>query len=144
MLDAVRHGEVQRVLIWSIDRVGRSFADLVAFLEVCRSGGVSLWLDQARIDTAGSNGLSLFDVAGMLAHHQRQTRRDRILRGQAAARGNPNVRFGRPPLPELKVQKARMLLAAGNGLRQTARMAGISPASVGRLKAGLATVAPSN
>jgi len=144
LLDAIRAGEIQRVLIWSIDRVGRSLTDLVAFLEACRSAGVSLWLDHERIDTAASNGLSLFDVGGMMAHHQRQSRRGQILRGQAVARGNPNVRFGRPPLPEGKIEKARMLLSTGKSLRQTARLAGISPTSVGRLKTGLEPTVASN
>lgn len=143
LMHAIRAGEVTRALIWSIDRVGRSLADLVGFLEICRAAGVSLWLDHEKLDTETGNGLSLFDVSEVLAHHQRQTRRDRILRGQAAAR-RMNVRFGRPALPDAKVEKAKMLLVAGNGVHQTARMAAISPAAVCRLRAGLETTAASN
>jgi DNA invertase Pin-like site-specific DNA recombinase len=78
---------VNKVLIWSIDRVGRSLVDLVTFMEACRAAGVSLWLYEQGLDTAGSNGLPLFDVTAMLAFHLRQTRRDRILRGQANRQG---------------------------------------------------------
>ena len=35
--DAIRHGHVQKVLIWSIDRIGRSLEELVRFLEMCRT-----------------------------------------------------------------------------------------------------------
>lgn len=53
-------------------RAGRSLTDLVALLDTCRIAGVSLWLDQEKLDTAASNGLSLFDLAGMMGHHLRQ------------------------------------------------------------------------
>jgi DNA invertase Pin-like site-specific DNA recombinase len=138
LIDLVRNGAIEKVLLWSIDRVGRSLIDLVAFMETCRTAGVSLWLDEQGIDTAGSNGLPLFDVTQMMAFHLHQTRRDRILRGQAAARSS-SIRFGRPPIAKAKVEKARIALIAGNGVRQAARLAGISAASASRLKTALAT-----
>jgi DNA invertase Pin-like site-specific DNA recombinase len=120
-----------------VDRPGgRSPVDPVTFMETCRAAGVSLWLDQEKLDTTASNGLSLFDVAGMMAQHLRQSRRDRILRGQAAARA-ASVRFGRPPIPEVKVEKAKHFLISGKGVRTAARLAGISAASASRLKATL-------
>jgi hypothetical protein len=73
----------------------------------------------------------------MFAVYQlRQNRRDRILRGQAAARA-ASIRFGRPPIPVTKVEKAKAGLAAGKGVREVARLAGISAASVSRLKNGV-------
>jgi hypothetical protein len=93
-------------------------------MEVCRTAGVSLWLDGQQLDTAASNGLPLFNVTEMMAFHLRQTRRDRILRGQAAVRGI--VRFGRPPIAKAKLMRDKQELAAGKGVRQVARLAGIS------------------
>jgi DNA invertase Pin-like site-specific DNA recombinase len=136
LLDAIRSGEIDKVLICGIDRVGKSLAELVTFLETCRSAGTSLWLDDQNLDTAMSNGLSLADVSMLLAFHLRQSRRDRILRGQAAARAL-SIKFGRPSIPMNKVEKAKRELAAGNGVRQVARLAGISPASVSRLKSSM-------
>lgn len=139
LLDAIRAGEVQKVLMVGIDRMGRSLADLVSVLETCRAAGVSLWLDQEKLDTTASNGLSLFDVAGMMAHHLRQGRRGKILRGQQAARA-ASVKFGRPKLIDIKpakVQRAKEALNAGMPLRKVARMTGISTTSVSRLKTNL-------
>ena len=136
LIEAIRSAAIDRVLVWSIDRIGKSLADLVTFMEQCRAAGVAVYLDQEKIDTAGSNGMSLFDVSGMMAHHLRQSRRDRILRGQAAAR-SLTIRFGRPPIAKPKVEKAKQFLAAGKGVRQVARMAGISPASVSRIKTSM-------
>jgi DNA invertase Pin-like site-specific DNA recombinase len=123
-----------------VDRVGRSLVELVSFMEICRNAGVGLYLYDREIDTTTTNCMSLFDVAAMMAFHLRQSRRDKILQGQAAARG-ASVRFGRPPIPEGKVEKARQFLAEGKGVRQVARMAGISAASASRLKASLKEMA---
>src|ERR1700720_2667888 len=46
LMNARRSGLVDKVLLWSIDRVGRSLVDLVTFMETCRTAGVSLWLDE--------------------------------------------------------------------------------------------------
>jgi DNA invertase Pin-like site-specific DNA recombinase len=101
------------------------------------SGSVAVsaevYIHDQRIDTSTSNGLSLFDMASMMARHLRQGRRDRILRGQAAAR-SANVRFGRPPIASAKAERAKAHLGAGKGVRETARLVGISAASVSRLK----------
>ena len=77
----------------------------------------------------------------MMALHLRQSRRDRILRGQAAAR-SLSIRFGRPPIPTAKIEKAKHFLAMGKGVREVARLAGgISPSSVSRIAASLRSTA---
>ena len=137
LLEAIGSGGVQKVLMWSIDRLGRSLADLVTCMNVCRARGVGLYLHEQNLDTATSNGLSIFDLSEMMALHLRQLRRERILRGQAAARA-ASVRFGRPPISASKVEKVERGLAAGKGVRQVARLAGISAASCSRIKSALA------
>jgi DNA invertase Pin-like site-specific DNA recombinase len=102
------------VLVFSMDRLGRSLVELVGALESCRSAGTSVYVHDRQIDTSTNNGMSLLDPASMMAHHLRQARRDRILRGQAAAR-SANVRFGRPPISVVKIEKAKMGLASGEG-----------------------------
>jgi DNA invertase Pin-like site-specific DNA recombinase len=137
LIDLIRRGALDRVLIWSIDRIGKSLIDLVACIETCRLAAVAVYLDQQNIDAEGYG--TLFDIGAMLSLHLRQSRRDRILRGQAAAR-TLSIRFGRPPIAKAKVEKVRIALAAGKGVRQAARLAGISAASASRLKSALGTV----
>ena len=140
LLRAVRSGAIDKVLVSSIDRIGRSLPDLVTFIEACRSAGASLWLDEQGIDTTTSNGMSMFDLSMMMALHLRQSRRDRILRGQAAARA-ASIQFGRPPIARAEVARAERESAAGKGVRQVARLAGISAASVSRLKSAMTVTA---
>jgi DNA invertase Pin-like site-specific DNA recombinase len=135
LIDAIRKRTIDRVLIWSVCRIGKSLIDLVSLMETCRTAGVSVFMLEQGIDTATSNGMSLLDLTTMMALHLRQSRRDRILRGQAAAR-SLSIRFGRPPIPTAKVEKAKHLLEQGKGVREVARLAGgISPSSVSRIKA---------
>jgi DNA invertase Pin-like site-specific DNA recombinase len=137
LIEAIRSGSVERVMLYGIDRAGRTLAELVGLIETCRTHGVALYFRNQNLDTATSNGLSIFDLAEMMALHLSQSRRDRILRGQAAARA-ASVRFGRPPISAFKVERAKQELAAGNGVRKVARLAGISPASCSRIKSALA------
>ena len=133
LIDAIRNGTIDKVLLWSIDRIGRSLVEMIGFLEVCRTADVAFYCHEQGLDTETCNGMSLFDMASMMALHVRQTRRDRILRGQATARAL-SIRFGRPPIARAKVEQAERELAAGKGVREAARLAGISAASASRLK----------
>jgi DNA invertase Pin-like site-specific DNA recombinase len=142
LLAAIRVGAVEKVLLFSIDRVGRTLAEVVSFMEACRTTGTDIYIHDRRIDTATSNGLTLFGLGAMLAYHLRQGRRDRILRGQAAAR-SADIRFGRPPIPPAKAAKVRTLLAGGKGVRETARLGGISAATVCRIKASMNSIVAS-
>jgi len=131
---AAEHGWiVARVFTDRPMPLGRSLNELVGLLEMCRTAGVELYVHDRSLDTAASHAVTLFEITSMMMQHLHQSRRDRILRGQAAAR-LANVRFGRPPLPATKIQKAQRELASGKGVRAVARSAGISAASVSRLK----------
>ena len=94
--------------------------------QACRYG----WTNRRSIPEQSN---ALFMMSEAMALHLRQSRRDRILRGQAAARAL-SIRCGRPPIPIVKVERAKKLLATGKGVREVARMAGISVASASRLK----------
>jgi DNA invertase Pin-like site-specific DNA recombinase len=141
LIEAIRAGAIDKVLILGIDRVGRSLVELTTFMETCRTAGVSLWLDEQNIDTEESD--SLFGMAALLSLHLRQSRRDRILRGQAAAR-SLSIRFGRPPLGSVKVEKAKLLLRSGKGVREASRLAGISAASASRIKNAMGSALAAN
>jgi len=129
LVDAIRNGEIDIVCISSICRVGRTVPDLVSFLETCRSADVSVWIDEQRIETA-----TLFDFSRMMALHLRQARRGRILQGLAASRAM-SIPCGRPRISRARTEKAERELIAGKGVREAARIAGISAASASRIKA---------
>ena len=45
MINAIQLGAIDRVLVWSIDRIGKSLVELVGFMETCRLHDVSLWVE---------------------------------------------------------------------------------------------------
>ena len=49
LIEAIRSAAIDRVLVWSIDRIGKSLADLVAFMEQCRAACVAVDLYEERI-----------------------------------------------------------------------------------------------
>ena len=125
--------------MYSIDRLGRSLVDLVACMDVCRARGVGLYLHEQNLDTATSNGLSLFDFAGMMTLHLRQSRRD--TNSPWSGCGTCSISSLWPPSNPGRQgrEKAKQGLAAGKGVRQVARLAGISAASVSRIKSASAS-----
>ena len=61
LIDAIRNGTVDRVMIWSVCRIGKSLIDLVSFMETCRTAGVAVFMLEQGIDTETSNGMSMLD-----------------------------------------------------------------------------------
>ena len=59
--------------------------------------------------------------------------------GLLRARG-AGIRFGRPPVPPSRLEKVRMALREGQGVRQVARSCGVSAAKASRIKAEMVGV----
>ena len=69
--DRLCHGiarrEFDQVSAWSVDRLGRSLQELVAFLGELRAKGVDLYLHQQGIDTGTPAGKAMFQMMGVFA-----------------------------------------------------------------------------
>jgi DNA invertase Pin-like site-specific DNA recombinase len=98
-LDAMMKAASQRkfdlILVWSIDRLGRSLQNLVELLNDLQSMKVDLMFLQQGMDTSTSSGRMMFSIFGALAEFERNLIRERVIAGQnrAKARG---VKMGRP------------------------------------------------
>ena len=65
LLKAVARREVELVAAWSVDRLGRSMQDLVAFLEDLRGHGADLYLHQQALDISpGRHAVTVVDGWG--------------------------------------------------------------------------------
>ena len=51
LIGTIQSGAIEKVLMWSLCRIGKSLTDLVVFLESCRSAGVAVYLDEEKIDS---------------------------------------------------------------------------------------------
>ncbi len=127
---AIARREVDVVAAWSVDRLGRSLQDLVAFLEELEAKGVDLYLHKQGLDTSTPAGRALFQMLGVFSEFERAMIQERVRAGLARARSK-GTRLGRPRkvTPRL-VGKIKEAHAQGTPMRQIARDVGVSAASV--------------
>src|SRR5438105_2787108 len=83
---AITRRQFDIVAAWSVDRLGRSLQDLVAFLGELHGAGVDLYLDRQGIDTSTPAGKALFQMLGVFAEFERSIIQERIAAGIARAR----------------------------------------------------------
>lgn len=133
LLKAVSRREVDLIASWSVDRLGRSLSDLVGFLSDIQARGCDLYLHQQAIDTSTPSGRMLFQMLAVFAEFERAIITSRIIAGQARAKSK-GVKFGRPALPPIRLDKVRNALSDGQSIRAVAATTGVSTATVQRVK----------
>ena len=133
LLKCAARREFDMVAAWSVDRLGRSLQDLICTLAELQALGVGLYLHQQAVDTTTPAGRALFQMMGVFAEFERAMIRERINAGLARARAE-GKRLGRPPVAEAVAEGVLEALAAGQGIRATARRSGISAGTVRRKK----------
>ena len=92
-LDSLREGDT--LIVWRLDRLGRSLKDLIELVGELERKGVALRSLQEAIDTTSPGGKLIFHVFGALAEFERNLIRDRTKAGLAAARARGR-KGGRP------------------------------------------------
>ncbi|NFV81292.1 recombinase family protein [Magnetospirillum aberrantis] len=132
------------VMAWSVDRLGRSLQDLVAFLGELHSVGVDLFLHQQGVDTTTPAGKAMFQMLGVFAEFERAMIRERVNAGLARARQQGKT-LGRPKVADATEAAIRAALAAGGtGVRKIAGRFGVGVSVVQRIRAEMAEQAASS
>jgi DNA invertase Pin-like site-specific DNA recombinase len=131
---AIARREVDIVMAWSVDRLGRSLQDLIAFLAELRAVGCDLYLHQQGIDTTTPAGRALFQMLGVFAEFERAIIQERVKAGIARARAQ-GKHLGRPRINGETEQAIRAALATGKGIRKVARECGVGTSVVQRIRA---------
>ena len=128
---AIMRKEVDVVMAWSVDRLGRSLQDLVAFLNDLHAKGVDLYLHQQGIDTTTPGGKALFQLMGVFAEFERAIMQERIAAGLDRARAQ-GKRLGRPPTTDSVKHAILRQRARGLSMRAIAEELGIGLGTVQR------------
>ncbi|GAB3753090.1 recombinase family protein [Spirosoma pomorum] len=106
MLDQLRTGDT--VVIWKLDRLGRSLAHLIKLVSDLEEQGVGLLSLNDPIDTTTPQGRLVFRIFASLAEFERDVIRERTMAGVASARRRGRL-LGRPKgLTKQAEQKARL------------------------------------
>lgn len=139
LLKAVARSEINMVAAWSVDRLSRSLSHLIGLLGELDAKGCDLFLHQQALDSSSPQGRAMFALAGVFAELESSLISSRVKLGQQRARAQ-GVRFGRPPIPPIDIDKVKVRLAKGQSIRVIARATGMSTASVMRIKRSMETV----
>ena len=138
MADASSRKVADTVLVWKLDRFGRSLRDCLNNIETLESHGVRFIAVTQGLDTDERNPASRFllQVLGAAAEFERELIRERVTAGMKAARkagktmGRPRRIFNRDEVRELR--------ASGMSIAKIARTLGIGVGTVARTLAGAA------
>ena len=137
--DALCRDAAQRkfdvVMAWSVDRLGRSLQDLVAFLSELHALRIDLFLHQQGLDTTTPAGKAMFQMMGVFAEFERAMIQERVRAGLARARSE-GKRLGRPPIPvdlEKAIRAALNKPGRTEGVRKIAARFGVDPGTVQRI-----------
>jgi putative DNA-invertase from lambdoid prophage Rac len=132
LLRAARRREVDAILVWRLDRWGRSLLDLIGTLQELYAVGVGFVSLTEALDMTTPGGRALAGMLAVFAEFERDILRDRVKAGIAEARkeGRPH---GRPPTVQHHAPEISALFARGVSKRQIAARLKISRASVRRM-----------
>jgi DNA invertase Pin-like site-specific DNA recombinase len=108
-LDFARAGDT--LVVWRLDRLGRSLKDLIALVEELETGKIGFRSLQENIDTTTSGGKLIFHLFGALAEFERNLIRERTQAGLQAARARGRKGGRRPKLTAQQIEIGRSLAA---------------------------------
>ena len=129
MLDAARRGKIDLVVVWKLDRLGRSLQHLLQILDELQHLGVGfISLRDAGMDTTSPSGRLMFQLMGAFAEFERAMIRERVIAGVRRAQA-AGKHCGRPRV-EMDLRPARALLEKGHGLKKISAMLGVSRATL--------------
>jgi putative DNA-invertase from lambdoid prophage Rac len=134
LLEAARRREIDVVLVWRLDRWGRSVADLLATLQELQHLGVSFVSLTEALDLTTPAGRAMAALLAVFAEFEREILRERVRAGLAHARQN-GKRLGRPVTAGLHANHVRKLHRAGISKAEIARRLQIGRTSVRRILA---------
>lgn len=136
LLDKLRPGD--QVVVWRLDRLGRSLKHLVALVDQFAADGVELISLQENIDTSTASGKMVAQIFAVLAEFERNLISERTKAGLQAARARGRS-GGRPRAlseSQLKIARASLQDPAVQ-ISEVAKQLGVSRATLYRyLKSG--------
>jgi len=134
LLEAARRREIDVVLVWRLDRWGRSVTDLLATLQELDHLGVSFVSLTEALDLTTPAGRAMAGLLAIFAEFEREILRERTKAGLAHAREN-GKRLGRPATAAAHAAAIRKLHRAGVSKSEIARRLQIGRTSVRRILA---------
>jgi len=119
LLKAVRRRQVHVVVVWSLDRLGRSLRHLIALLDEFQHVGVGFVSLREGLDCATPAGRLQWQIIGAISEFERARIQERVRAGLQRARAQ-GKRLGRPRTRPAKID------VPGGTVRAAAALWGVS------------------
>src|SRR5215831_10115283 len=132
LLEAARRREIDGVLVWRLDRWGRSVTDLLTTLQELEHLGVGFVSLTEALDLTTRAGRAMAAMLAVFAAFEREVLQERVRAGLAHARQN-GKRLGRPFTASLHADQVRKLRRSGLSKSEIARRLNIGRTSVRRI-----------
>jgi len=126
MIEDASRKKFDKLVVWSVDRLGRSMKHLVSVLSQLKDMNVDIYSYKQGIDTSTTMGASFFHMVGIFSEleHNLRAERQKIGIKRAMAQG---VKFGRKDVvDEDKEYQIWQLRTKGKSIRAIAKEVGIS------------------
>jgi DNA invertase Pin-like site-specific DNA recombinase len=124
------------LIVWKLDRLGRSLRDLITMLDDLRARGVKFHSLTEAIDTATPTGRAMWQIIGVLAELERSLFSERTRAGVKAAQRR-GVKFGRKvKLTAEQINHARKLIDKGEARQYVADLLSVGRSTLYRALAG--------
>src|SRR5579859_1704377 len=134
LMEAARRREIDVVLVWRLDRWGRSVTDLLATLQELEHLGVGFVSLTEALDLTTPTGRAMAGLLAIFAEFEREILRERVRAGLVHARQN-GKKLGRPATAAVHSGEVRKLHRAGLSKSEIARRLDIGRTSVRRILA---------
>src|ERR1700722_6045152 len=130
-LPPARQGDC--LVVWKLDRLGRTMRSLIGFVEDLRTRGVDFRSLTEGIDTSTPAGRFFFHIMGALAEMERDLIRERVQAGLTAARARGRKGGRQPKLTPKQIAHARKLLEDRNTtIKDVAASLGVNRSTIYR------------
>ena len=127
--------EADIVVVWSIDRLGRSITDLVAFMAELEAKKMDFYSHIQAIDSRTAAGRLSFAIFGAIAEFERCIIRERVMAGLTRAKSE-GKKLGRPTNVNVNTEVAvKLLRENGASIHSIAKQLRIGVSTTTRLLA---------
>lgn len=136
LVKAMESGRIAKVVVWRLDRLGRTAKGLTALFEDLTDKKIGLYSLRDSLDLSTPAGRLMANVLASVAAYETEVRAERVLAGQAAARNSGKTWGGSKAGRQLTVtdeQKSQVLSMKGEKIAIIARTVGLSRPTIYRI-----------